>query len=158
LCEQLPFDRPYHTPLFEPYLGPLHDLFATIAFRPAQTVVYSCMTGRPFPTELAEIRRQAVLHYASPVEFTRLIETMYADGVRLFVECGPRANLTSFVEDILRTERFAAVASNVPRRSGLTQLNHLAGQLAAHNIPLNLDHLYRRRQPRRLSPLIAISS
>src|SRR5262249_28075879 len=33
-------------------------------------------------------------------------------------------------------------------RSGLTQLNHLAGQLAAHHVPLNLNHLYCRRDPK----------
>lgn len=151
LCERLPFDRPYHTPLFEPYLGALHELFRTIAFRAAHTAIYSCSTGRLFPPEPAAIRLQAVEHYATPVEFTRLIESMHADGVRLFVESGPRGNLTSFVEDILRGKTFAALASNLPRRSGLAQLNHLAGQLAAHHVPLDLDHLYRRRDPKGVS-------
>jgi malonyl CoA-acyl carrier protein transacylase/phosphopantetheinyl transferase len=151
LCERLPFDRPYHTPLFQPYLRTLHELFETLVFRAGGTPVYSCSTGRLFPSAPADIRRQAVEHYASPVEFTRLIETMHADGVRLFVESGPRGNLTSFVEDILRGKQFAALASNLPRRSGLAQLNHLAGQLAAHHVPLDLDHLYRRRDPKGVS-------
>lgn len=150
LCERLPFNRPYHTPLFEPYLGPLQELFQAMPFRAARTPIYSCSTARPFPTEPEEIRRLSVWHYATPVEFTRLIENMYADGVRLFVESGPRGNLTSFTEDILRGKPFAAVAANLPRRSGLTQLNHLVGQLAAHHVPLNLEHFYRRRDPQRI--------
>src|SRR5262245_48783296 len=148
ICERLPFDRPYHTPLFEPYLAPLLDLFKKIEFRPAQTPIYSCSTALPFASEPDEIRRQAVRHYATPVEFTRLIRNMHADGVRLFVECGPRGNLTAFTEDILRGERFAAVASNVPHRSGIVQLNHLAAQLAAHRVPLNFEPFYSRRRPR----------
>jgi malonyl CoA-acyl carrier protein transacylase/phosphopantetheinyl transferase (holo-ACP synthase) len=150
ICERLPFERPYHTPLFEPYLGPLRDLFNKIEFRPAQTPVYSCSTGLPFASQPDEIRRQAVWHYAMPVEFTRLIRNMHADGVRVFVECGPRGNLTAFAEDVLRGERFAAVASNVPHRSGITQLNHLAAQLAAHRVPFSFIHLYSRREPQRL--------
>jgi malonyl CoA-acyl carrier protein transacylase/phosphopantetheinyl transferase (holo-ACP synthase) len=150
ICERLPFDRPYHTPLFEPYLGPLRELFDKIEFRAAQTTIYSCSTGLPFPSKPDEIRRQAVWHYAMPVEFTRLIKNMHADGARIFVECGPRGNLTAFAEDILRGERFTAIASNVPHRSGVTQLNHLAAQLAAHRVPLNLEHLYSRRDPQRL--------
>jgi len=150
ICERLPFDRPYHTPLFEPYLEPLRDLFNKIEFCQAQTPVYSCSTGLPFASQSDEIRLQAVWHYARPVEFTRLIRNMHADGVRVFVECGPRGNLTAFAEDILRGERFAAVASNVPHRSGITQLNHLAAQLAAHRVPFNLVHFYSRREPQRV--------
>ena len=151
LCERLPFERPFHTPLFEPFLGTLHELFAEIEFHAATTPIYSGSTGRPFPPQPAQIRREAVCNYAAPVAFTRVIENMHADGVRLFVECGPRGNLTSFVEDILRGQSFAALASNLPRRSGLTQLNHLAGQLAAHHVPFNLSHLYCRRDPHQVS-------
>ncbi len=73
---------------------------------------------------------------------------MHADGVRLFVECGPRGNLTSFVQDILRGRPFEAVAANVAHRSGLTQLNHMAAVLAAHHVPLRFEHMYSRRDPR----------
>jgi acyl transferase domain-containing protein len=142
LCERLPFRRPYHTPLFEPWMGPFRELFAGVPFDRPHTPVYSCSTGRRFPDDPDAIRRLAVDHWVSPVEFTRMIETMYADGVRLFVEAGPRGNLSAFVEDVLRGRPFAALPANVPRRSGLTQLHHLVGQLVAHGVPLNLGHLY----------------
>ncbi|MBV9122799.1 MAG: acyltransferase domain-containing protein, partial [Planctomycetes bacterium] len=150
-CERLPFRRPYHTPLFEPLLGPVQQMFAGAVFQPPQTPVYSCTTSRPFPADPDEIRRLTVAHWASPVEFTRMIEAMYADGVRLFVEAGPRGNLTSFVEDILRGQPCAALAANVQRRSGVTQFNHLAGQLAAHHVPLRLEYFYQRRNPQRVA-------
>jgi malonyl CoA-acyl carrier protein transacylase len=142
LCERLPFRRPYHTPLFEPWMGPFRDLFAGVPFDRPHTPVYSCSTGRRFPDDPDAIRRLAVDHWVSPVEFSGMIESMYADGVRLFVEAGPRGNLSAFVEDVLRGRPFAALPANVPRRSGLTQLHHLVGQLVAHGVPLNLHHLY----------------
>jgi malonyl CoA-acyl carrier protein transacylase len=148
VCERLPFDRPYHTPLFDPYLGPLRDLFDRIEFHAPQIPIYSCSTGIPFPAEPEAIRSLAVQHYATPVEFTQLIKNMHADGVRVFVECGPRGNLTAFTHDILRGERFAAIASDVPHRPGIVQLNHLVAQLAAHAVPVKFEHFYSRRQPR----------
>jgi malonyl CoA-acyl carrier protein transacylase len=150
LCERLPFHRPYHTPMFKPFLGPLEKMFAPVTFRPARTPIYSCTTARPFPDDPEEIRRLTIKHWAEPVEFTQLIRNLHADGVRLFVEVGPRGNLSSFVEDILRGRPFAALPANVERRTGLTQLNHLAGQLAAHHVPLRLEHFYERRNPQRL--------
>src|SRR5438874_3781470 len=74
-----------------------------------------------------------------------MIGAMYADGVRIFVEAGPRGNLSAFVEDILRGKPFAAIPANVLRKSGPTQINHLVAQLAAHHVPLNLWHLYAER-------------
>jgi malonyl CoA-acyl carrier protein transacylase/phosphopantetheinyl transferase (holo-ACP synthase) len=145
VCERLPFRRPYHTPLFEPLLGPIARMFDVLPVRSPRKPVYSCTTARPFPSDPKAIRRLAVAHWASRVEFVRLIEAMYADGVRLFIESGPRGNLTSFVEDILRGRPMLAVAADVPRRTGLTQLNHLVGQLAVHHVPLRLEYLYRHR-------------
>jgi malonyl CoA-acyl carrier protein transacylase len=142
VCERLPFRRPYHTPLFEPWMGPFRALFADVPFAAPHTPVYCCSTGSLFPSEPDAIRALAVNHWVNPVEFARMIETMYADGARIFVEAGPRGNLSAFVEDILRGKPFAAVPANVPRRSGPTQINHLIAQLAAHHVPLALGHLF----------------
>jgi malonyl CoA-acyl carrier protein transacylase len=150
ISERLPFDVPYHTPMFEPYLGPFVALFDKIPFLPPTCPIYSFSTASLFPAEPDAMRHHAVWNFARPVEFTALIRRMHADGVRLFVECGPRGNLSAFTEDILRSERFAAVASNLPTRSGPTQLNHLAGQLSAQGVALDLSHLYVRRSPRRV--------
>lgn len=156
ICERLPFQRPYHTPLFRPSLADIEVAFAHIEFQPPRIPVYSCSIGQPFPREPEAIRRLMIDHWASPVEFTRVIENTYADGARLFVECGPRGNLTAFVEDILRGRPFCAVASNLANRSGLTQLNHLAGQLVAHHVPLQLEYLFRHRQPERVGGVTSV--
>src|SRR6185369_3931162 len=62
VCERLPFRRPYHTPLFEPWMGSFRELFAAVPFRPAHTPVYSCSTGAKFPDDPDAIRRLAVNH------------------------------------------------------------------------------------------------
>src|SRR2546423_15621981 len=84
ICERLPFRRPYHTPLFEPWMGPFRELFAGVPFEVPHTPVYCCSTGRLFPDDPAAIRELAVNHWVSPVEFARMVEAMYADGVRAF--------------------------------------------------------------------------
>lgn len=150
LYEKLPFGRPYHTPLFEPALEPLKQVFEHVAFQTPRVPVYSSTTAQVFPSDPAEMRHLTVTHWAAPVRFIEMIEAMYADGVRLFVECGPRGNLSAFVEDILRGRSFAALAANVERRSGITQLHHLAAQLSAHHVPLHLDLFYRYREPQLL--------
>src|SRR5205085_2349474 len=91
------------------------------------------------------VRSLAYEHWIQPVEFSRTIQKMYADGVRIFVEVGPRGNLTAFVEDILAGQEFAAIPANVSRRSGIAQLNHLLAQLAAQGAAFTTAPFYRRR-------------
>ncbi len=147
----LPFDRAYHTPLFEPYLHGLRQFFARFPMSLPTVQIWSCTTSLPYPADVAEIRKLAVEHWMRPVEFGKTIDAMYADGARIFVEVGPRSNLTSFVDDILRGKPYLAVPANVERRSGITQLNHLVGILAAQGIQMELDYLYRGRAPQQLS-------
>ena len=134
--ERLPFNRPYHTPLFEPQMGPLASMFDDMQFQAPQTTLYSCTTGKPFPHEPAAIRELAMSHWILPVEFSRMIRNMHDDGVKIFLELGPRGNLTSFVSDILRGREFLAISADVQRHSGITQLHHVLGQLFAHHVPM----------------------
>ncbi len=148
IYERLPFDRPYHTPLFEPFAGPLRDFFARWITAPPEVRTYTCSTTRPFPDDLDAIRRLAVEQWVSRVDFTNTIESMYADGVRIFVEAGPKGMLCAFVDDILRGRPHLAVPADVTHRSGIAQLHHLLALLFAHGVPLRPDHLYDRRSPR----------
>jgi polyketide-type polyunsaturated fatty acid synthase PfaA len=148
LHEFLSFDRAYHTQLFSPYTEHLRGVFAHLPISSPATPIYSCTTAAPYPRDPAEIRHLMVEHWVKPVEFRKTVEALYADGVRLFVEVGPRGNLTAFVEDILRGREFCAVGANLQRRSGTMQLNHLVATLSAQGVDLNLEPLYRRRRPR----------
>ena len=151
ICFHLPFERAYHTPLYQPICEKLSQFFQSIRIVPPDKVVYSCATAQPYPQDPGEIRRLAVEQWAKPVRFRETIEAMFDAGVRIFVEVGPRDNLTGFVSDILGKRRYLAVPSDVPYRSGITQLNHLIGLLAVHGVPMRLEHLYAHRAPQRLT-------
>jgi len=150
ICSILPFKRGYHTPLFEPISEELERFFQRLRVVPPKTTLYSCKTAEPFPAQPEAIQQLAVAQWSSPVRFRETIEAMYAAGVRLFVEVGPRGNLSGFVDDILRGKPVLSVPLNVAHRSGLTQLNHALGLLAAHGVSMRPEYLYARRQLRRL--------
>jgi len=148
ICQKLPFARAYHTPWFEVFSKPLKQHFDRLRIGKAQTALYSCVTGGPYPQDPEEIRALAAVQWSSTVRFRETIEGMHRDGVRLFLEIGPRSNLTGFTDDILRSKPHAAIPSNVQHRSGIVQLHHMLGQLVAHGLNPKLEHLYARRAPR----------
>ncbi len=148
ICQKLPFARGYHTPWFSLFSERLHDYYQGTRAGKPRVPLYSCATAEPFPDDAGEIRKIAASGWSRTVRFREVIEKMYQDGARIFLEVGPRGNLKSFIDDILRGKPYLAVASNVQHRSGILQLQHMLAMLFAHGVPLRLEHLYRRRNPR----------
>ncbi len=152
-CTALPFDHPYHTAAFDTFaerLGEMYESEAQLELTPSPIALYSCVTTELCPNEPEAVVRLVTDILSHPVRFRESIEAMYRDGVRIFVEVGPRGSLSAFVDDTLRGMPHLAVPSNVDDQSGLTQLAHLVGLLAAHHVPMDLQALYAHRSPQRL--------
>ena len=146
ICQELPFSRPYHTSLFKPAHQSLEAFFGKANITSPKIELFSCVNAEAVPYDSQKVRELAVAQWTRQVRFRETIESMYDKGVRIFVEVGPKSNLTSFVNDILRGKPCLAVASNVHYRSGIEQLNHALGMLASQGVPMCLDYLYERRR------------
>ncbi len=147
ICELLPFDRAYHTPQFAPLVGPIREFFEETIRSAAHVPIFSCATAERMPDDPRSVRDLAAGQWSRPVRFRETIEAMYADGIRVFIDVGARGNLAGFVEDTLRGRPSLAVAANLPRRSGLLQLNHLVASLFAKGIAIDPTFLFARRRP-----------
>jgi acyl transferase domain-containing protein len=147
ICEILEYDRAVHTPDFRPYADELTPIFEGLPLGAPRVPLWSSATSGPYPSDGEQARRLFVDQWTMPVEWRRTVEKLYDEGVRIFIEVGPRGNLTAFVDDILRGKPSLAVAADVPRRRGTSSLNHLVGLLTVNGVSMNLDALYRRREP-----------
>ncbi len=136
----------------------MRDYFNGVTFEPTAARLYSCVSAEPYPDDMRRERELVATQWARCVRFRETVEAMYRDGVRIFVEAGPRANLCGFIDDILRGRPYIALPSNVQHRTGITQLNHLVAQLAAHNVPMRFAALYERRAPQRIDLAPAVET
>ena len=146
LVQTLPFNRPYHTPWFEPALDGLNELFAGRTLHAPSVPLYSCATADRFPADPAGIRELSVVQWTRRVRFDETIRRMHDDGIRLFIDIGPRGNLAAFASDILKGRPHEAIAANRHMKSSLTQLHFALGQLVAHGVPARLEYLHERRR------------
>jgi acyl transferase domain-containing protein len=144
-CTLLPFEHAYHTPQYKPVCEQYEPFFASLRIVPSPIALYSCTAADRCEQTSDVITKVAGEQWARPVRFRETIEKMHDDGIRIFVEVGPRGNLTSFVDDILKGREYLAVPSNVASRPALAQVNHLVGMLAAHGVSMKLDYLYSHR-------------
>ena len=147
ICVRLPFDRAYHTPLFEEVEAAFRPYYDDLEMVSGHTRLYSCVTCEAFPEQPEAIRDVAIKHMSARVRFRETIEKLYdREQVRTFITVGPGDDLTAFVNDIIGDRDYLAVASNTQRKSGLEQIQHLLARLFTNRRQVDLTHLYRYRE------------
>lgn len=142
--------RAYHTPGFAPALDPIRTFLRRWIRHPPRIPVYSCLTAGLLPDSPSALLDASVCQWREPVRFSETIERLHADGFRVFLELGPRGNLSTRVPEVLGSRPHVAVAANRIHRPGLNQLHHALAQLAAHGVALDAAALYRHRNVRML--------
>jgi acyl transferase domain-containing protein len=132
---RLPVSHAFHTAIVAPASEPLRRVLARLRLETPVLPVIANVTGELYPTGHD---REALLdllarQVASPVQFVKGLETLYAAGVRLFVEVGPKRALTGFVDDVLGEHGdVVALLTNHPKTGDVASFNHaLCGLWAA---------------------------
>jgi acyl transferase domain-containing protein len=152
ICQVLPFNAAFHTPLSTPIRDLLLKYLRELPISTPDVPIFSCSTCEVFPTDPDAVREIAAGQWLTRVRFRETIERLHADAIRVFIEVGPSSHLTSFVQDILPKGEFLALASNERTRPGIEQIQRLLGQLYCHGFDsLDFSPFYRGRG---ISPLL----
>ncbi len=150
LCEVLPWGRAYHTEAFAPACAVIGEYYDTMQFQQPAVEMWSCATAQRYPAGPEAIKELVTRQWRSKVRFRETIQQMHNDGYRVFLEVGPRGNLTAFLNDTLKKQPHAAIPLNLYRQDDMVQLCTALAMLAAHGVPFDLEKLYARRQPREI--------
>lgn len=126
--QQLPFQSGFHSPFVKDKLDRILDGLETMEFQPTGIPLWSATTLNIYPESFDEIRSLSVEHLVRPVRFRELIDKLHAQGVRMFVQVGS-GGLVGFVDDTLKGKPYSTIASNVPVRGGLQQLQRVMAAL-----------------------------
>jgi hypothetical protein len=78
--------------------------------------------------------------YVEPVRFRELVQNLYADGVRLFIQPG-QGSVVGFIGDTLREHDHLAIAGAIPNRSGMEQLTRVVAALYVEGAEVRFDQL-----------------
>jgi len=139
-CRRLPFDGGVHSSHYAAFAETHRAAVEQMRVSPARVPAYSATTCAIYPSEPAAVRALWVEHLFKPVRFRELVEELYAQGVRVFVEVGT-GSLVSFVEDTLRGRPHAAIRSNTPNRAGLEELTRAACALWVEGLEIDFSRL-----------------
>jgi 3-hydroxymyristoyl/3-hydroxydecanoyl-(acyl carrier protein) dehydratase len=110
---------------------------------PAMIDFYSCALGRRHELTTDSAADSILKQALNGFDFTRVIETAYQDGIRLFIETGPHASVSRMIRSILSLDQ-PYLAEPACRRGedGYFTVLKLIGNLMAEGVPIDPDLLY----------------
>jgi acyl transferase domain-containing protein/NAD(P)H-dependent flavin oxidoreductase YrpB (nitropropane dioxygenase family)/NADP-dependent 3-hydroxy acid dehydrogenase YdfG/acyl carrier protein len=132
----------FHSPIIADAGRRFAEHLARARFSAPRIPVFSNVHATAYAADPDGIARVLAEHLVRPVRFMDALEAMYASGCRVFVEVGPRNILTALAQQTFEGRRVLAVPTDVPGRSGLQQLMHALGQLAAAGVRVDLERLF----------------
>ncbi|MBX2800577.1 MAG: SDR family NAD(P)-dependent oxidoreductase [Myxococcales bacterium] len=153
----LPVSHAFHSRIVAPASEPLRGVLTRLGLNPPRRPITTNVTGDYYPTGSGaadQIIDLLARQISGPVEWTSQMERMYADGARVFVECGPKRALSGFTVSILKRRPHRALYTNHPKRGGVASfLDSLAGLLAlglpVRDAPTTEVDLFATPEPRR---------
>ena len=130
---RIPVSHAFHTKLVAPASQPLRAVLNRLHINTPQLPLVANVTGELYPTTVEGIKDILELQIASPVQWVKGLETLYAEGCRIFVECGPKKALKGFVDDVLGGKPdVVSLFTNHPKSGEAASFNQaLCGLLAA---------------------------
>jgi malonyl CoA-acyl carrier protein transacylase len=130
----IPVSHAFHSKIVSGACEPLGAHLASQDIRSPKIPIITNVTADYYPSVPQEIRDILTVQLASPVEFVKMVERMHDDGVRVFVEVGPKRALTGFVGSILEGRTHRAYLSNHPKKGGRQTMRELLAALGAEGL------------------------
>ena len=138
---RIPVSHAFHTQIVAPAGPPLRRLLDSFDIKPPRIPVVANVTGDLYLSGVEEIKDILMRQIASPVQWVKGVETLYAQGVRVFVEVGPKKTLKGFVDNVLAAKPgIVSLYTNHPDFGDIATLNQaLCGLFAAGYVPASVQ-------------------
>jgi acyl transferase domain-containing protein/3-hydroxymyristoyl/3-hydroxydecanoyl-(acyl carrier protein) dehydratase len=136
---QLHHDIAVHCQVVKPYEAEWRTMHTRDSKPVAGVDFYSNYLDGIYQTNSHNIADALTGQAVKPIHFPRIIEKAWANGVRIFIEHGPRNSLSGAISTILQGKEHVCVAFDRAGKDSLLQAAKAAAQLWAHGVSLNLE-------------------
>lgn len=145
--QRLNVSHAFHSPLVEPMLEPFAQALQQANFRALRLPLISNLSGQVLNAGHVMDAAYWIEQARKPVRFMAGLQTLAAQGIRVFVEIGPTAALLNMGRRCLPEEAYLWLPSMKPGQSDWQVMLGSAGKLYVHGKEIDwkqFDHDYRR--------------
>ncbi len=133
---RIPVSHAFHTRIVAPASTHLREEIAVHPIGKMQVPVVANVTGELYPESRDEILDMLATQVAAPVQFVQSMQTLYARGARVYIECGPKRVLSALAADNLKEYTdVTVIPTNHPRKGGKASFNEALCAMAAAGLP-----------------------
>ncbi len=142
-CVRLNTDFAAHCAEVKPAAELWRQLHSRPTVQPANVRFYSNALGHHYDLTQESVADALTAQAVDAIDFPRTIRRAWDDGVRIFVEHGPRSQCTQSIRTILGDREFLAVALDTPQRSSLYQGLYAAAELWTAGVDVDFSAVRR---------------
>jgi PfaB family protein len=143
----MPFKAAIHNPTLASSSDDFLDLYRNPTTKNPDICFYSAAEYQELElTEknLSQKMTDMTIHW---LDFPRLVNQVYDDGARIFIEVGPQKTCSRWIGTILSGKPHAAIPINKKYQSDVVGILKVLSLLVSHGVQLDLDALYQRKLP-----------
>jgi PfaB family protein len=131
-----------------PELAEVREEYRRLHLRPTRDVpgvrFYSGATGQSYRASADRAADALLAQALGTIDFVRLIESAWADGIRVFIEHGPQGQTIGWIRRILGERDHLAVALDAPGGRAVHQLCHAVAELIVAGVPVETAAFFDR--------------
>ncbi|NEO89207.1 MAG: PfaB family protein [Moorea sp. SIO3G5] len=107
-----------------------------------ETIFYSAAEYKPITLESHAIGHAMAKALCQPLDFPRLINQVYDDGAKIFVEVGAGSTCSRWIGENLKDKEHVTVSLNKRGANDHTSIVKALAKLVSHQVSLDLSALY----------------
>ncbi|MFO7578339.1 MAG: beta-ketoacyl synthase N-terminal-like domain-containing protein, partial [Pelovirga sp.] len=108
---------------------------------------YSCALARKYPLTSANAADAILAQALDTIDYPQVVEQLYADGARIFLEVGPGSSCSRMIGSILADRPHLARSFCNPGQDATLQLLRLLAHCLAERVAVDLAPLYSSAEP-----------
>jgi malonyl CoA-acyl carrier protein transacylase len=132
----------FHTSIVAPASAPLKVQLERFRIGAPKLPIVANVNGELYPANATLKQMIDILgeQVAAPVQFVKGLQTLYAQGARVFIEVGPKKALQGFAEDVLGDkEDVLTLGTNHPKLGDVVSFNHALCGLFARGLGVGAE-------------------
>lgn len=143
-CRWYPIDgvTTVHCDVAKPVEKEYHDLHLFPTNPPAGVRYYSGAWGKSYDVNRETAAASILAQALDGVNYPKVINAAYDDGIRTFLEMGPGASCSRMIPEILGDRPHLAISACYPSQNETHAFLRFLGKLIGHQFSVNIDFLY----------------
>ncbi|WP_341525308.1 type I polyketide synthase [Nostoc sp. UHCC 0302] len=137
-----PFDHVIHCEAMQSEYEELVKLHSLPSQNSPDTVFYSAGNYLPITLDSSEIARSVSKGLCQQLDFSRLVNRVYDDGARIFIEAGAGSVCSRWIDKNLENKEHITVSLNRRGVDDHTSIIKALAKLVSHRVSLDLSPLY----------------